>query len=183
MTPTVIVLAAGHSSRFRALGGTTSKLQALLGDVTVLERVLQAVRETGLPWHVVTPTDTAHHALQGMGTSIATGVAATPNAEGWLILPGDLPLIRAATIEKVARMLAQHAVVVPICGQQAGHPVGFARPCGPDLMALRGDSGAKAVVQAHGPAFKMVTDDLGCTLDVDTPERLQQAQVWLNQQA
>lgn len=183
MTPTVIVLAAGSSSRFRALGGTTSKLQALLGDMTVLERVLQAVRETGLPWHVVTPKDTAHHALQGMGTSIATGVAATPDAEGWLILPADLPLIRAATIEKVARMLDQHEVVLPMCGQQAGHPVGFARPCGPDLMALRGDSGAKSVVQAHGPAFKMATDDLGCTLDVDTPERLQQAQAWLNQRA
>jgi molybdenum cofactor cytidylyltransferase len=180
MTPTVIVLAAGSSSRFLAMGGSTHKLQAQLGGMTVLERVLQTVRESGLHWHVVTAADTAHHALQGMGTSIATGVAATPDAQGWLILPGDLPLIQAATLRQVAQLLTQHSVVVPVHDLQAGHPVGFDRRCGPDLMALRGDSGARAVVQTHGPAFQWPTDDAGCTLDVDTPERLQQAANWMN---
>jgi molybdenum cofactor cytidylyltransferase len=183
MNPTVIVLAAGSSSRFRAMGGGTHKLQAPMGDTTVLDRVLKAVRDSGLPWHMVTADQTAHHALQGMGTSIATGVAATPDAQGWLILPGDLPLIQASTLRQVAKLLVHHSVVVPVHHHQAGHPVGFARQCGPDLMALRGDSGAKAVVQTHGPAFKWTTDDAGCTLDVDTPERLQQAQAWLNRQA
>jgi molybdenum cofactor cytidylyltransferase len=183
MNPTVIVLAAGQSSRFRALGGPTSKLQAPLGGMTVLDCVLKTVRATGLPWHLVTAADTAHHALQGMGTSIATGVAATPDATGWLILPGDLPLIQADTIRQVAQMLTFHAVVLPVHDHQAGHPVGFARHCGPALMALRGDHGAKSVVQAHGPAFKLKIDDPGCTLDVDTPQRLQQAQDWLNRQA
>jgi molybdenum cofactor cytidylyltransferase len=183
MTPTVIVLAAGSSSRFLAMGGLTHKLQAPLGHQTVLEHVLQAVQASGLPWHVVTPADTAHHATQGMGTSIATGVAATAHADGWLILPGDLPLIQATTLRQVAQGLSQHAVVVPTFDGQAGHPVGFARPCGPELMALRGDSGAKAVVRAHGPACLLPTEDVGCTWDVDTPERLQQAQAMLQRRA
>ena len=180
MTPTLIVLAAGSSSRFRAMGGNTHKLEAPLGGMTVLERVLQAVRETGLPWHLVRAADTAHHAVQGMGTSIATGVSATPDADGWLILPGDLPLIQPDTLLQVARLLGEHAVVVPWFENQAGHPVGFGRQCKSDLMALRGDHGAKSVVQAHGPAFQWSTHDPGCTLDVDTPERLQQAQNRLN---
>jgi molybdenum cofactor cytidylyltransferase len=179
MTPTVIVLAAGSGSRFRAHGGTTGKLEALLAGLPVLDHVLNAVRASGLPWHVVTPQATAHHAEQGMGTSIATGVAATPNAQGWLILPGDLPLISASTLQAVAQHLGTHPVVVPVHQGASGHPVGFARPCGPDLMALRGDTGARSVVQAHGPAHRLTVNDRGCVWDVDTPDRLQQAEAWL----
>ena len=179
MTPTVIVLAAGSGTRFRAQGGTTGKLQALLAGQTVLDHVLNAVRASGLPWHVVTPQSTAHHAEQGMGISIATGVAATADAQGWLILPGDLPLIAPSTLQAVAQHLGTHLVVVPVHQGQAGHPVGFAGPCGPDLMALRGDTGARSVVQAHGPAHRLTVDDRGCVWDVDTPDRLQQAEAWL----
>jgi len=177
MTPTVIVLAAGAGSRFKAAGG--GKLQALLNGQPVLDHVLEAVRASGLPWHVVTPADTAHHAEQGMGTSIATGVAATADATGWLILPGDLPLIQPATLRAVAQALAQHPVVVPVHQNEQGHPVGFAARCGPDLMALRGDTGARSVVQSHGPAHRLAVDDRGCVWDVDTPERLRQAEAWL----
>ena len=179
MTPTIVVLAAGSGSRFRASGGTSGKLEALLSGRPVLEHVLDAVRESGLPWHLVTPADTAHHAEQGMGTSIATGVAATCNAHGWLILPGDLPLIQARTLLSVAQALGQHPVVVPVHGGEPGHPVGFAAGCGPDLMALRGDQGARSVVQRHGPAHRLDCEDLGCVFDVDTLERLQHAQTLL----
>ena len=113
MTPTVIVLAAGTGSRFRAHGGTSGKLQALLAGRPVLEHVLQAVRDSGLPWHVVTQEATASLSPQGMGTSIACGVAATAQSKGWLILPGDLPLIQAHSLRAVAQALATHAVVVP----------------------------------------------------------------------
>jgi molybdenum cofactor cytidylyltransferase len=180
MTPTVIVLAAGAGSRFRAAGGSTGKLQALLAGRPVLQHVLDAVGASGLPWHLVTAADTAHHAEQGMGTSIATGVAATAQAEGWLILPGDLPLIRAGTLLAVAQALQTHPVVVPAHQGQTGHPVGFAAECGPELMALRGDAGARSVVQSHGPAHRLEVDDRGCVWDVDTPERLRQAEDWLS---
>ena len=176
MTPTVIVLAAGTGSRFRAHGGTSGKLQALLAGRPVLEHVLQAVRDSGLPWHVVTQEATAAFSPQGMGTSIACGVAATAQSPGWLILPGDLPLIQAHSLRAVAQALARDAVVVPTVHGQVGHPVGFASRCGPDLMALRGDVGARSVVQAHGPALTLSLDDEGCVWDVDTPERLEAAQ-------
>ncbi len=176
MTPTVVVLGAGAGQRFRASGGTTGKLQALLAGRPVLDHVLDAVRASGLPWHLVTPADISPHEEEGMGTSIATGVAATPNARGWLILPGDLPLIQASTLKAVAQALKDHQVVMPMYDQQQGHPVGFAASCGPDLMALRGDQGARRVVQAHGPAHRLPCDDIGCVFDVDTVERLQQAE-------
>ena len=177
--PVVLILAAGRGERFRAAGGQTDKLHAPLstahGTRTVLEHVIEAARTSGLPWHVVTPDATAHHSEQGMGTSIATGVAATPDAHGWLILPGDLPLIQPSSLQAVAQALRQHATVVPVVDGQRGHPVGFAASCRHALLALRGDQGARSVLVQH-PPHALVLHDAGCTLDVDTPELLQKAQ-------
>jgi molybdenum cofactor cytidylyltransferase len=171
----VIVLAAGLGERFRAAGGMQHKLDAPLGQRTVKEHVLHAVRSSGLPWHVVEAAHTAHLPVQGMGSSIATGVKATAKAPGWLILPADLPLIRADTLQHVAQALQQHTVVVPRVQGQAGHPVGFGAACRDALQQLSGDQGAKSVMQMYAP-FGLCVDDIGCILDVDTPEALTQAQ-------
>ena len=172
--PTVIVLAAGRSERFAAASGGQHKLQALLGTRSVREHTLEAVRASGLPWHVVEATHTAHLRLPGMGDSIATGVRACAEAAGWLILPADLPLVQADTLRQVAQALRAHTVVVPVFEGQRGHPVGFAAGCGPALMALTEDDGAKAVVRAQC-AYLFETNDPGCIHDVDTPEALEAA--------
>jgi len=41
----------------------------------------------------------------GMGYSIGAGVSARPDASGWLILPGDMPMVQPATLRAVAREL------------------------------------------------------------------------------
>ncbi|MBU1359268.1 MAG: NTP transferase domain-containing protein, partial [Gammaproteobacteria bacterium] len=90
--PTVIVLASGRGERFRAAGGVGSKLKALLAGRTVLEHTLASARASGLDWHL---EDAGH---PGMGDSIAAAVRATAGAAGWLILPGDLPLVQPSTL-------------------------------------------------------------------------------------
>jgi molybdenum cofactor cytidylyltransferase len=106
--PTVIVLAAGRSARFRAASGGQDKLHASLGQRSVREHTLAAVQSSGLPWHIVEPAHTAHIGLPGMGDSIATGVRACAQAAGWLILPADLPLVvgRAAALARHCRGFA-----------------------------------------------------------------------------
>ena len=173
--PTVIVLAAGKGERFKASGATQDKLQSLLCGQPVREHVLAAVRASGLPWHVVERTDTARLPNPGMGDSIACGVAATPDAHGWLILPADLPLIQPNTLLVVAEALQRYAVVVPRYEGQQGHPVGFAPSCREALMQLTGDHGARAVVAQH-TVCRLDVDDEGCVLDVDTVEALAMAQ-------
>ncbi len=168
--PVVIVLAAGRGERFAASGGATHKLDALLHGKRVLDHVLDAVRESGLPHHVVT----ADPSRPGMGDSIAAGVRATAAAAGWLVLPGDLPLITAATLQQVARALARHDVVAPVHGGQRGHPVGFGAACGKDLMALSGPQGAATVARGHA-VFELPVDDVGVVTDVDTLQDLEHA--------
>ena len=172
--PTVLLLAAGRSERFRAASGGQDKLEAALHGHRVRDWTLAAVKASGLPWHVVERGDTAHMELPGMGDSIATGVAATRQAPGWLVLPADLPLIQAITLLQVAKALQTHTVVVPTWQGERGHPVGFAAACMEALLALHGDHGARAVVNKYG-AHLLPVQDAGCVHDVDTPQALEEA--------
>jgi molybdenum cofactor cytidylyltransferase len=174
--PTVIVLAAGKGERFKASGATQDKLDALLNGRSVRAHVLAAVQASGLPFHVVERSHTAHLPQPGMGDSIACGIAATPDAKGWLILPADLPLIQTRTLLAVAAALQRHEVVVPRYDGQQGHPVGFAVSCRNDLLQLAGDQGARAVL-AQRQVCRLDVDDEGCVLDVDTVELLQQVEM------
>jgi molybdenum cofactor cytidylyltransferase len=169
----ILVLASGRGERFRASGGTGSKLRALLAGQPVLEHTVAAARASGLACHV----EDAGHA--GMGDSIAAAVRATAGAAGWLVLPGDLPLVRPASIRAVAQALAQHEVVVPTWQGERGHPVGFARACRDELLALTGPLGAGRLLKARAgtPALALLPlPDPGIRIDIDTVQDLAAAE-------
>ena len=173
-SPVVLILAAGRSTRFIASGGTLNKLQTPLCGLTVLDHVIRAAQASGLPWHVVTKADG-----EGMGDSIAAGVRATPDAGGWLILPGDLPLISAMSLRSVAEGLGSALVVVPTWNGQKGHPVAFGAECFNELAQLSGERGAARIVEAHranNQVLRVAVADRGTVLDVDTVDDLQYVQ-------
>lgn len=174
--PTVLILASGRGERFLASGGTTHKLQALLAGKTVLQYTLDAVKASGLPWHL---EDEGH---PGMGDSIAAAVGKTPDAAGWLVLPADLPLIQAETLLRVATALQSADVVQPVFEQAAeqlsGHPVGFARVCLDKLLKLEGNKGGAGVLLNYN-AIKLVVNDVGIITDIDTVDDLARAEVLL----
>ncbi len=181
--PTVLILASGRGERFLASGGTTHKLQALLGaglgQKTVLQHTLDAVKASGLPWHL---EDAGH---PGMGDSIAAAVRQTPDAAGWLILPADLPLIQPATLLQVAQALQTAPVVRPCiasadgvedaAAEKFGHPVGFGAVCKHDLLNLSGNKGAAGIIIAYA-AIKLIVNDVGIVTDIDTVDDLAKAQ-------
>lgn len=122
LRPTIVVLAAGRGSRFH---GATPKLEQPLGDSTVLGCTLARAIETGCPVVVVTIaplvplcgtllakrdvivlSDT--EARRGVGHTIACGVAERPASPGWLVQPGDMPMVRPASSLAVADALAEH---------------------------------------------------------------------------
>lgn len=173
--PVVLVLASGRGERFVASGGSGSKLDALLGGKRVLARTLDAVRASGLPWHV----EDAGHA--GMGDSIAAAVRATPQAPGWLILPGDLPLVRPESLRQVAAQLTARSIVLPQYRGERGHPVGFGAVCRDSLLALTGPQGAAPVVRKQIAAnpdrvLELELDDPGVVTDIDTVQDLARAE-------
>lgn len=173
--PTVLILASGRGERFKASGGAVHKLQALLAGRPVLQHTLDAVRATGLPWHV---EDGGH---PGMGDSIAAAVRHTSNAAGWLVLPGDLPLVQPATLRTMAQVLLEQRAVVawPEFAGERGHPVAFGRDCLPDLLALHGEKGAAPVVRKwaeQGRGLAVPVHDEGVVTDIDTVDALERAE-------
>jgi molybdenum cofactor cytidylyltransferase len=196
--PAVVVLAAGRGSRFRGVGHKLEQpISAADGADSLLTRTLRHAIATQLPVVVVTtpalaptvhrlvaardvvtlPEHDAHGRPQpiGMGHSIVAGVSASGAADGWLILPADMPLVRPDTILAVAHGLERY----PVCYAQyrgiQGHPVGFGTELYSELMALQGDEGARRIVARYA-AQPIGVDDPGVHIDVDTAEDLARLQ-------
>ena len=181
-----ILLAAGSGSRF----GGDKLLASLPGDepigVAACRHLLAALPDSVA---VVRAGDRTLAALlgeagarvvvcadaeRGMGRSLACGVAAARDADGFVVALADMPWVRASTIDAVAQALRDGApMAAAAIGGRRGHPVGFAATYADALMALDGDRGARDVVAAAGSALcEVEVDDDGAVRDIDVPADL-----------
>lgn len=186
--PVVLVLAGGRGTRF---GGPGHKLEQPLGGSTVLGCTLSNALASQMRVLVVCSPELAPLAQrsvaardtvmlpaqgpQGMGRSIAAGVSASASAPGWLILPGDMPLVQPSSLRAVAARLIQDPVVYAQYRGQRGHPVGFSAELYSELIALQGDEGARRLLMRYA-AEPVDVDDPGVLVDVDTAADLARAQ-------
>ncbi|AJZ61774.1 NTP transferase domain-containing protein [Paraburkholderia fungorum] len=185
---TGVLLAAGFGSRFDP-DGLHNKLLAQMPDGTpvaheaahrllrVVSRVLAVVRPGSdalarLLNDAGCDVVFAESANRGMGASLAAGIEASDDAGGWIVALADMPRIATPTIEAVARALDGGAsIVAPFYQGQRGHPVGFGIEHRDALMALDGDTGARALLTSQR-VMRLDVDDPGILRDVDTPEDL-----------
>ena len=119
-------------------------------------------------------TLSCHESAYGMGHSLAAGIAASAEAAGWVIALADMPVVQPSTIMHVATAVAQGAVLAaPSYHGRRGQPVGFSRALRDDLLACRGDSGARHIVAAHRREMELINvDDPGIHIDIDEPAGL-----------
>src|SRR6516225_9947332 len=180
--PAIVVLAAGAGSRYH---GPQHKLSETLGGERVLVRTLRNALASQMPVVLVVSERIAHEvaglvpardlvvvdALSqrtwGMGDSIAAGVAMRASAGGWLVLPGDMPLVRPASLRAVAGALDQQPIAYAQHRGRRGHPVGFAAEMFSELVMLKGDEGARRLL-ARYPTAPVELDDPGVLIDIDT---------------
>jgi len=179
-----ILLAGGASTRFGSdklmaelPDGRTVAQAAAQAMVAALEEVIAVVRPGN---ELLEETLRAagcevivcEKSVEGMGASIACGVAARPDADGWVIGLADMPWIQPATIRSVAAELEKGAVMAaPSHAGQRGHPVGFASHFATDLAGLSQDVGARHIVEEHESELKAVdTEDHAVLRDIDRPE-------------
>ena len=182
----VILLAAGASRRF----GSNKLLQYVDADVSVLDSSYRAASALHADPLLVINDDPAvrthceanHYAYlinaqarQGMASSIVCGVRATDAAQGWAICLADMPCIRQQTMLQLRDAWDGERILLPRYRQQAGHPVIFPRKYFTQLTGLRGDKGARRIVQDNDDVVYLNVDDPGVVLDIDTPADLHQA--------
>lgn len=108
-------------------------------------------------------------AARGMGATLAHGVGQARGADGWVIALADMPRISPDTVGKIIAALEQGAVIVaPAYKGERGHPVGFGAALREELLALDGDQGARAVVERHREALRLIESaDPGVVYDID----------------
>lgn len=178
-----VLLAAGASRRFgsdkrwhRLVDGTPLAIEAARRlraacphSVAVVrpgdDELAEALKGAGL--HVTVCAD----AVLGMGHSLATGIAASKDAAGWLVALADMPAIAPASYLAVLDALRHGAALARTTHAGGpGHPVGFAARFRDELLALQGDRGGKSILHAHREALVCcAVDDPGVLLDIDTP--------------
>ena len=182
-----VLLAAGAGTRF----GGAKLLHPLEDGGAIAAHAARNLRAAGLEViAVIRPGDfplsdlleqegcyvtQCAESVRGMGYSLAHGVAAARDAGGWVVALADMPRVAPATVRSVVEALEAGAqIAAPVYRGERGHPVGFAGGLHLELLALTGDSGARAVIDRHRDALRRVAvDDPGVLLDVDAKEDLQ----------
>jgi molybdenum cofactor cytidylyltransferase len=179
-----IVLAAGSSSRMPG----SQKLLLDLDGVPMVRHVLEAASEGGCHQTVVVyAEDDVRRAIDGRAETVfnaksATGMASSlrvglkslrPEIEGAMVLLGDQPLVGSRTVATLLRAWRREgsrpAVAVSQGEDGWAPPVLLSREMWPQLLALRGDAGARQVL--HGrPELLDIVPAPGRSDDIDTPD-------------
>lgn len=182
-----IVLAAGAATRF----GRTKQVEMLRGKplaqhavdaaagagvdeiVVVLghdaELVSSTIRLPGVARAVVNQ----HHST-GMASSLAIGLRALDDrSDAAVVLLADQPGIRSDHVDALVRLYSDTgAPIVRIRFRDAPGPTLLARSVWPEVVALTGDTGARALLDAQPERVRWIALDEDAPRDVDTPEDL-----------
>ena len=182
-------MAAGRSTR---MGEAKQLLR--LGESTVLGQTLENVRGAGVDEIVLVlgfsaqsireqlpisvseglkiVVNQAHE--QGMASSLREGLSALdPQTEAALVVLADQPFIRPETLN---RLIEEHRrthaqIVIPLYQGFRGNPVLLDRSVFPEVMALGGDVGCRAIFGSHLEGIvKVEVDDAGILLDIDNQD-------------
>jgi molybdenum cofactor cytidylyltransferase len=186
-----VILAAGGSTRM-----AQPKQLMLLGEQPMVRRVTEAVCDAGLSQVVVVvgahaekvrqaliglPADVVVNEAwaEGMSTSLRVGLQALrPEIQAAFVVLADQPALTPGLLRQLADHYRTTAapIVAPFFQGQRGNPVLFTRSLFPELLALEGDQGARALLVQHSEQVECVElDDPAVILDVDTDQDYEKA--------
>jgi molybdenum cofactor cytidylyltransferase len=185
--PGIVVLAAGGSSRM----GTPKQLLPV-GGVSLVRRAAQSAIESGcepivvvlgasaelvrreledLPIHLANNSDWQ----TGLANSIVCGLkgllAQAPSVDSVILMLADQPHVNGTSLKKltVARRYSGSELVAAWYSNQFGTPALFSRVYFEQLLKLRSQQGAKAILEKYEQDLVFV-DIPEAAVDLDTPE-------------
>ena len=181
----ILILAAGASRRM----GGTDKLVQKVDNKPLLGNIASKALATGQPVYVALPM--ANHArltalaglpvIQfeveraefGMAESMAVGVGMMPNSiDSVMVVLADMPDLTTADFRTMLDAYSENPDRVCRAANNdgtPGHPVIFPRRMFAELMQLKGDHGARALLTDE-KVVPVSLPDSHATVDLDTPE-------------
>jgi molybdenum cofactor cytidylyltransferase len=111
----------------------------------------------------------------GQASSMQTGLAAlAPAVEAAIFLPVDQPFVPPVLLRRLAHGWRRGAdLVAPtVDGALRGAPALFDRRMWPELMAVEGDTGGRALLRRYAAHVQRVPAAASWLRDLDTPEDL-----------
>ncbi len=180
-----LLLAAGAATRFasdklshRLPHGVTIAVQAARHMHSVVPKVFASVKPgadrlaEALSEHCEIVV--CENAAQGMGASLACAARAAGRADGYIVALADMPFVRSTSIAAVRDALASGApLAAPYFRARRGHPVGLSGVFFEELLAAKGDEGARRLLSENETRLvKIPVGDPGVIRDIDTPDDL-----------
>jgi len=185
MSVAAVVLAAGGSTRF----GKPKQFAFFQGEAFI-NRIVAAAMEAGCtPVVVVTGEDSAQITSEltqftvtiamnpdwqrGLGSSIVVGIRhamnLAPELDAVILLTCDQPFVTAAVLAQLIqlRLTSGKPIIASAYAETLGIPALFDRSCFPDLLRLKGDSGAKGIILTR-PQDVVSFDFPAGEIDIDT---------------
>jgi molybdenum cofactor cytidylyltransferase len=114
---------------------------------------------------------------QGQSQSIRVGVATAAglDADGVVILLGDMPAVSAAHINQLIAVISpqNHWLIAAASENDSrGNPVLFDKSLFAELQLLKGDMGARELIEKSADVMKLVDVGAAARLDIDTPAQI-----------
>jgi molybdenum cofactor cytidylyltransferase len=190
----VLILAAGASTRLGQpkqlvqLGGrpalhiVVSNAVALAGHAVTVVLGANARDLTHMLAHSPVSSVVNRQWEEGMSSSIRVGLAALPpSCEAVLVLLGDQLAVTADDLKRLASAWngEEGVIAASLYDQHLGVPAIFPRICFPELAQLRGDQGARSILERNQYRVARVPMP-NAAVDLDTPEQLAQLQQRFN---
>ena len=186
-----VVLSAGESSRM----GRPKALLPINGQ-TFIEQIVTALKQSSIGKLIVVlghNADELRRSIEPLGIEILVNpdyqrgqlsslqvavrqLESQTDCDAMLVHLVDHPYIDARLINVMIERFYQGGklIVVPCHRGKRGHPVILSRRLFGELLKAPLDRGAKAVVNAHrDDTLEIDTEEVGITLDIDTPELYQ----------
>jgi molybdenum cofactor cytidylyltransferase len=184
-----VVPACGHSTRMGR-----PKLALSLGDRTVIEHVVAALREGGVECVLVVvgphvpeliPLASAAGAnvlavpnpTPDMRTTVECGLAWIKDhqqpdaADCWLLAPADHPAFSSAIVRQLlnATSNSSRSIIVPVCEGQRGHPALLRWHHAAGIRSLAAGEGINAYLRLHAnETLELPVADSGILSNLDT---------------
>ena len=193
--PTVLILSASQPDQARA----RTDLSGPMASLSALDTTLRRVLASGMPLLLIAPDEQAHAALSllphqdvlavpmpraGQSHSdwlvrnVASGVMHRPQSPGWLLLPADMPMLQASTLQSLASGLERGPIAYPCYRHRRGHPVAMSSELFSELVRMECEQDLRRLA-ARYPSVDIDVEDPGVHMTMDAQAGLNQLRAQL----